>query len=80
MRRDCLVERIGFGLGVVERGVSAYDTISGVCGQTIWLILLFKMPSMSFVRDEMGAVTIGIGFQTNHFGNKVWVDIFFFAA
>ena len=26
---------------------------------------------MSFVRDEMGAVTIGIGFQANHFGDKV---------
>jgi hypothetical protein len=39
-----------------------------------------EIPDVSFVRDEMGAVTIGIGFQTNHFGDKVGEDIFFLAA
>ena len=74
------VKGIDFGIGFAEWCITAYHPIGGVCGQTVRTIVFGKMPGMSFVGYEMGAKTLIVCLQTNHFGYQIGVDIGFFAA
>ena len=77
---DSLVKGIGLGFGIVDWGITTYHPIGGICGQTVRTIVFGKMPSTSFIGYEIGAETLIVCLQTNHFGYQVGVDISFFAA
>ena len=77
---DGLVERISLGVGIVKWSITANHSISRVGGQTIWLSVFGKVPDVAFIGHEMSTETIAVCLQTDHFGNKVWVNIFFFTA
>jgi hypothetical protein len=77
---DSLVKGIGLGLGFVEWRITTYHPIGVICGQTVRTIVFGKIPGMSFVGYEMGAKTLIVCLQTNHFGYQIGVDIGFFAA